>query len=215
MAGDARQAERVPPKTRIRRSPEAARAAILEAAREEMEATGSGAVTVSAIMRRAGMRQSNFYHYYPSLDAVTLELLSEIEATIHDAVGPWLEGRLEQADFRAATVEHLSRMLIAGQRHRRVVSAVMRAATSNDRIYDRWRTRIVDYFIERTQRFIEREVAAGRSRVTDPGQTAKALNLMNYGVWLDSLGRDDPDEPEVLGETISAIWNDVIYGAAT
>ncbi len=197
---------------RIRRSPEDARAALLAAAERALEVSDFGALTVEAVTRRAGMTRSAFYHYFSGLDELVLALLERYEAHIKACVDPWLEHRVEQADPRAATVRYLSDMYAVFDAHRASVRAVMHAASGSRRVFEQWQSRAVDYFIERTTAFIEREVREGRSTVADPARVARALILMNNAVGTDNILREQPDDPNAIGRAIGGIWNAVIYG---
>ncbi|MEM6485454.1 MAG: TetR/AcrR family transcriptional regulator [Pseudomonadota bacterium] len=199
-------------RTRIRRSPEVARREIISAARAEIEQSSDGRISVSAVMRRLGMRQSSFYHYFQSLDEVILELLLDLEADVKDAVDPWLKGRHSSTDPREDTVVHLTAMLSAGRRHRKVLSAAMRATNSSEQVYSLWKSKILDFYFDQAKAFIEKQVAEGFSCVSDPASAARALVLMNFGAWMDDLWRDNPISASELGRTVGNIWNDVIYG---
>lgn len=198
---------------RIRRSPEEGRAQIIAAAANALDASDFGNLTVEAVTRRAGMTRSAFYHYFSGLDELVLALLESYEQEIKDAVNPWLENSEACDDYRAAMVSHLSHMYVVFAAHRTSVRAVMQAASGSRRVFEQWQDRAVDYFIERTARFIERQVALGRSRVEDPERVARALILMNNAVGTDNMLREEPDDPAAIGRVIGGIWNDVIYGA--
>lgn len=163
-------------------------------------------------MRRVGMRQSNFYHYFQNLDEVILELLLDLEADVKEAVDPWLKGRQSSTNPREDTVAHLTAMLAAGRRHRKVLSAAMRATNSSEQVYSSWKSKILDLYFDQTKAFIEEQVAAGRSNLSEPANAARALVLMNFGAWMDDLWRDNPTDVSELGRTVGSIWNDVIYG---
>ena len=197
---------------RIRRSPEEGRAQIIAAAANALDASDFGNLTVEAVTRLAGMTRSAFYHYFSGLDELVLALLERYEQEIKDAVNPWLENSAAGDDYRAAMVRHLSEMYVVFAAHRTSVRAVMQAASGSRQVFEQWQSRAVDYFIERTARFIERQIALGRSRVEDPERVARALILMNNAVGTDNMLRDEPDDPAAIGRVIGGIWNDVIYG---
>lgn len=197
---------------RIRRSPEEGRAQIIAAAANALDASDFGNLTVEAVTRHAGMTRSAFYHYFSGLDELVLALLERYEQEIKDAVDPWLENSAACDDYRAAMVRHLSEMYVVFAAHRTSVRAVMQAASGSRQVFEQWQSRAVDYFIERTARFIERQIALGRSRVEDPERVARALILMNNAVGTDNMLREEPDDPAAIGRVIGGIWNDVIYG---
>ena len=197
---------------RIRRSREAARAELLTAAETALAESEFGGATVGEITQRAGMTRSAFYHYFPSVDALVLELLERYEDEIREAINPWIENPDGYPEYRAATVRFLSDMYRVMESHRATVRAVMRAASASRLVYDEWQTRAVEYFVGRTATFIESQIALQRSTIEDPERVARALILMNNSVWVDNVLRDAPEAPDIIGRTVGEIWNAVIYG---
>lgn len=201
---------------RTRRSPEAARAEILQAAEEALHDLDLGAVTIEMLMDRTGMTRSSFYHYFKSLDDVLVALFDQVEAEISGAVDDWLEGDptgLDATDERAAsTVRHLTRMYEVWREHATLMRAMEQAAGRSGGAYAAWRARVVDRYIATTTAFIEREVAAGRCDAPDPAMLATTLILMNVSVASDQVTRAVPDAPERLGAAVGRVWNRAIYG---
>ena len=199
---------------RIRRSPETARATLLEAAERALDDAEHDGLTVAAVTAHANMTRSAFYHYFSGVDELVLTLLEGYEQEIREAVNPWLEGNQDMEDYRAATTQYLSDMYVVMQSHRNTLRAVLRAASTSRGVWDQWQTRAIDYFVELTREFIEQQVALGRSQVKDPERVARALILMNNGVWVDNTRRENPDDAMSIGRTVGGIWNTVIYGPA-
>ena len=77
--------------------------------------------------------------------------------------------------------------------------------------YEQWRERVVDAYVAQTTKFIERQVATGRSDVPDPAALARALILMNVSVATDEARRPEPFSAERLGRTIGRVWARSIY----
>jgi hypothetical protein len=102
-------------------------------------------------------------------------------------------------------------MLHVFREHAAMVSAVDQAASANPAVYQRWQTRVMGTFIERTARFIRRQVECGLSRADDPARLANALIRMNSAVVQDNLSRTHPDKPETVAGVLAAIWNAAIY----
>ncbi|MBL8675555.1 MAG: helix-turn-helix transcriptional regulator, partial [Rhodospirillales bacterium] len=66
------------PRTRGRPRSEAARAAILRAARELMERGGPAAVTMEGVAERAGVGKPTVYRWWPDRHAVAMAALIEL-----------------------------------------------------------------------------------------------------------------------------------------
>lgn len=168
-------------------------------------------LTVDIVMQGTGMTRSSFYHYFNSLDELSLGFLDRLEQAIRQPVDAWLSGE-SSIDFLADTHTHLTAMFVSMEDHRTSMMALAHASNSNAQVYDEWRSRMVDYFIELTASFIRKQVMLGRSTVTDPERTARALILMNNALSNDNMLRDEPDDPRAIGKTSADIWNATIYG---
>ena len=200
--------------TRVRRSPGAARAEILRAAEAALGDMDYSALTVDIVMGYTGMTRSSFYHYFNGLDDIAVGLLDQFEQDIRDSVDRWLRGEVEPDDNLGATEQHLRQMFEVIHSHRQAHAAVAQAASGNARVYRAWQQSVVDYFVELTTAFIQRQAALGRSQVDDPARVARALILMNNAVSNDNLSRAEPDTPQALARVIAGIWNAVIYDGA-
>lgn len=196
---------------RIRRTPEMAREEIVDATEAALVEMPFSDLTVDAVMRRTGMTRSSFYHYFKSVDELALAFLDRLEQAIRLPVDGWLSGRGSD-DYLADTHTHLTQMFIAMDEHRTGMLALGQASNTNANVYDQWRARILDYFIDLTARFIRHQMMLGRSRVTDPERVARALILMNHALSNDNLQRAQPDDPAAIGRTSANIWNAAIYG---
>jgi len=202
----------VPQTKRIRRTPEHARAEILAAAEAALRDTDFHALTVETLMERTGMTRSLFYHYFKSLEEIVIALFERVEDEIRGAVDPWLEGE-DRPDFRTAAVEHLTRMYQVWQRHANLMRAMEQAAGLNREAYARWQVRVVESYVDKTESFIRRQVALGRSRVEDPRSLAQALIQLNLAMARDQIGRPEPETPHRLGAIVGYVWNAAVYRA--
>jgi len=202
----------LPRAQRVRRSRDEAREEILRAAQEAASRTDFNALTVDEVMRRTGMTRSSFYHYFSGLDELAVGLLEQCENDIRASVDPWLKGETRDPDPLAATVTHLTAMFEVMDGHRPALSAVAQAAGGHPRVYEQWQTRVLDYFIALTARFVRRQVALGLSRADDPDRLARALVLMNNAVANDNMVREVHDTPADVARVLAGIWNAAIYG---
>jgi len=168
-------------------------------------------LTVDTVMQGTGMTRSSFYHYFNSLDELALGFLDRLEQAIRQPVDGWLSGEGSD-DYLDDTHTHLTAMFVSMEDHRTSMMALAQASNSNAQVYDEWRTRMVDYFIELTASFIRKQVMLGRSALADPERSARALILMNNALSNDNMLRDNPDDPRAIGRTSADIWNATIYG---
>eukprot|EP00439_Symbiodinium_sp_Y106_P088406 s1_g942.t1 len=188
-----------------------AREEIIDATVAALSDTEFGGLTVDVIMRRTDMTRSSFYHYFKSVDELALEFLDRFEEAIRQPVDAWLEGNGSD-DYLNDTHRHLTDMFIAMDAHRTAMEAMERASNNNAQVYSEWRERVIEYFIEKTARFIRQQIMLGRSTVSDPDRTARALILMNNALANDNMLRAQPDDASAIGKTSADIWNAAIYG---
>lgn len=196
---------------RLRRSPEEARNEILRAAESALAEVEFNQLTVELLMERTGMTRSSFYHYFKSLEDVTVALFAQVEDEIGHAVDEWLTGPPAE-DPIAATRIHLTRMFEIWAKHANLLRAINQAGARGQSASQAWRGRVVAGYIETTADFIRRQVELGLSDAQDPEQLANALILMNTAVATDHVTRSDPRSPARVGEIIARVWNSSIYG---
>lgn len=197
---------------RVRRTPEHARAEILAAAESALRDMPFHALTVELLMERTGMTRSLFYHYFKSLDEIVIALFERVAAEVAGAVDAWLEGE-DAADYRANTVDHLTRMFEVWREHANLMRAMEQAADRNKEAYGRWQQQVVESYVDKTEAFIRRQIALGRSRVEDPRGVGRTLILMNLAVAKDQVSRAEPETPERLGVVVGHLWNSAVYAA--
>ena len=197
---------------RIRRTPEMAREEIIDATQAALTEMDFSDLTVDAVMRRTGMTRSSFYHYFKSVDELALGFLGRLEDAIRETVDDWLNGQGTE-DYLKDTHDHLTAMFVAMEAHRTGMLALARASNSSTQVHEEWRSRVIDYFIDLTARFIRQQIMLGRSRVENPDLTARSLILMNNALSNANLMRQPPDDPAAIGKGSAQIWNAAIYGA--
>jgi len=196
---------------RRRRTRESARDEIIDATEAALAHVDFSALTVDIVMRRTGMTRSSFYHYFTSIDELALGFLDRLEQAIRAPVDAWLSGE-GSADYLADTHRHLTAMFVSMEAHRTGMLALAQASNNNAQVYEEWRERVIDYFIVLTARFIRQQIMLGRSTVTDPDRTARALILMNNALANDNMLRAEQDDASAIGKTSADIWNAAIYG---
>ena len=198
------------PHKRLRRSPDDARAEILAAAESALRDTGFHSLTVETLMERTGMTRSLFYHYCKRLDEIVIALFERVEDEVSGAVDAWLAGE-DAVDPRGNTIEHLTRMYEVWREHANLMRAMEQAAGRSKEAFSRWQHQVVESYIDKTEAFIRRQIALGRSRVDDPRGVAQVLILMNLAVATDQTNRPEPETPARLGIVVGHVWNAAVY----
>lgn len=57
------------------------------------------------------------------------------------------------------------------------------------------------------------DIAAGHTRVRDPGEVARALVWMNERYLRDRFGRGPSDDPARVAAALTGIWTATVYRA--
>ncbi len=187
-----------------------AREEIIDATVAALADVEFGSLTVDVIMQRTEMTRSSFYHYFKSVDELALGFIDRFEEAIRAPVDDWLAGKGSD-NYLVDTQIHLTDMFMAMEAHHTAMRALEHASNNSAHVYSEWRERIIDYFIEKTARFIRQQIMLGRSAVSDPDRTARALILMNNALANDNMLLADPDDASAIGKTSADIWNAAIY----
>ena len=173
------------------------RARIVAAAREVFEELGFLDTRVAHIARRARVAYGSFYTYFPSKEAVFLEVADGLfqEMTRHDLLpdpGPRPAARVRRAN--RAYYE-------AYRRNARLMAIVEQVATFHTEFKEMRRKHRAEY-VGRSARAIERWQRVGLVHADlDPDMTARALAAMidhSLYLWLVQGEEETPDTRRLL-----------------
>jgi len=193
----------------VRRSPEAAEAEILDAARELLAKGGLQELAVSSVMEHTSMQRSAFYHYFADRSALLGRLLELIEDEGIEEASSWLLG---EEGGPALLAEALHSSVNAYLAHGDVLRAAHIASFQDEEIRRHYRHKMLQEFMDAVALRIHAENQAGRASVADPETVAQALVLMNSGITMELLGGKAERSQESVIETIQQIWVRAIYG---
>ena len=172
------------------------RARIVAAAREVFEELGFLDTRVAHIARRAGVAYGSFYTYFPSKEAVFIEVADDLfeEMTRHDLLPP--AGPRPAARVRRANRAYYE----AYRRNARLMAIIEQVATFHTEFRE-LRSKHRAEFVGRSAAAIERWQKAGLVHADlDPEMTARALAAMidnSLYLWLVQ-GEDTPDTRRLL-----------------
>jgi AcrR family transcriptional regulator len=166
-------------------------------------------LTVDEVMRRTDLSRPSFYVYFRDRHQLMLRVVEHIGAQLRTMSQRWYTG---SGDGPAQAREAMEGFVEVYAEHGPVLRALSDAATDDPEV-ERVYGGLVQTFVDVTARHIEAEIAAGRVLPLDPAETAKALVWMMERYLHRSLGRAHGTRPEVVVETLTAIWTRVLYGA--
>jgi len=195
---------------RIRRRPHDARREILDAAEVLLAERPFLELSVDDLMARTSMTRSSFYHYFRSLDEVAIALMRRVQGEMMEATAPWL-----RVDYDGDPALGLEQGIRASAevfaRHGLVLSAIHEASFRYEAVQREWRDGVLEDWIGAVAAQLRAQRERGLTRVGDAEELARALLLMNTAVLVERLGKQPPDQPEAVADTLAEIWIGALF----
>jgi len=195
---------------RNRRLPEDARREILDAAEALLGSRPFRELSVDDLMARTGMTRSSFYHYFRSLDEVAIALMRRVQGEMMEAVAPWLQLDYEGDPAIAAEQGIRASAEIFG-RHAVVLAAIHQASFRYDAVQRVWRDGVLEDWIRVIADQLRAQRERGVTAVPNPEEIVRALLLMNTAVFVERLGKQPPDPPAAVADTLVEVWIGALY----
>jgi AcrR family transcriptional regulator len=199
---------------RIRRLPDDAKREILDAAEALLSERTFRELSVDDLMARTGMTRSSFYHYFRSLDEVAIALMHRVQGEMMEAAAPWLQAGYDD-DPAVAVKQGIRASAEVFARHGLVLAAIHEASFRYEAVQRAWREGILEDWIHAIAAQLRAQRERGAASVANPEEIARALLLMNTAVFVERLGKQPPDPPEAVAETLAEIWIGALYSART
>jgi AcrR family transcriptional regulator len=198
---------------RIRRRPHDAQREILDAAEVLLAERPFLELSVDDLMARTSMTRSSFYHYFRSLDEVAIALMRRVQGEMMEATAPWL-----RVDYEGDPAVGLEQGIRASAevfaRHGVVLSAIHEASFRYEAVQREWRDGVLEDWIGAITAQVRAQRDRGLTRVADAEEIARALLLMNTAVLVERLGKQPPDQPDAVADTLAEIWIGALYPAS-
>ena len=195
---------------RIRRRPHDARREILDAAEVLLAERPFLELSVDDLMARTSMTRSSFYHYFRSLDEVAIALMRRVQGEMMEATAPWL-----RVDYDGDPALGLEQGIRASAevfaRHGLVLSAIHEASFRYEAVQREWRDGVLEDWIGAISGQVRAQRDRGLTRVADAEEIARALLLMNTAVLVERLGKQPPDQPDAVADTLAEIWIGALF----
>ena len=184
--------------------------AIVEAFEGLLQTRAMADIAIDEIAAGAAISRSAFYFYFPSKQAVLLELLDRMVSEVDErlaAIG------VPADDPAAWWRESIGVFVAVFGAHRAVTVTLAEARATVPELRDEWARRSTRW-VELTASTIVAERRKGRAReIVDPRATSIALNAMNERVLVASFGAEQPAlaADDVL-DVLTDVWCTTIYG---
>ena len=190
-----------------RRRREDTRRRILATARELLEDRPWAEISVEDIMEGAELGRTSFYRHFDDRQLIVVALVDELELSFEEIASHWTA---RAGDHAANLKAGLRELAVVHVDHGRVLQAMADIATADPDLRDSYLAlhgRLTDLVRD----MIEREIAAGRSRVEDPEEVSRALLWMNERYLLQAFGRTSGGDVDATASALGEIWVKTIY----
>lgn len=192
---------------RTRQTRRESRERIVAAATELVRRSSYAELSVDAVMREAGQGRTIFYRHFDDLADLLTRVSREAVEELFEAQRSLVAARPD--DATGAVRRALEAAVEVYQRHGPLLRCVAEAAAVDPQIaagYAAMRSR----FDELAEQSLRDVAGPGRTPPANPGETARALNLMNETYLTDAFGREPRVAPETAVQTLTEIWDAVI-----
>jgi AcrR family transcriptional regulator len=184
--------------------------AIVEAFEGLLQSRPMADIAIDEIAAGAAISRSAFYFYFPSKQAVLLELLDRMVTEVDERLSVIGVPADDPAAWWRASIGVFVTVFGA---HRAVTVTLAEARATVPELRDEWARRSTRW-VELTASTIIAERRKGRAReIVDPRATSVALNAMNERVLVASFGGEQPAlaADDVL-DVLTDVWCTTIYG---
>lgn len=193
--------------TRRRRTPEAARREILDAATRLFLERPPHEVTVRTIMAATTLARPSFYDYFDRRATLIMELVEPLMDLNRAVMERWPP---DPEDPRAAARDVIGALVATWREHGALLAALADASRVDEDAAAAYRRFSEDSLAQVAAR-IRRELDTGTVRGLDPEQTALALVLMNRAYITTHLFGPDDQADATLVDTLVTIWTRVLW----
>jgi AcrR family transcriptional regulator len=180
------------------------------AATDELLADGEGFadLSVERIAERAGLSRTAFYDYFEDKRELLIRLIARADLPLFDEP--------EDPQDAPSEPEAIEAQIRASMRWVRANTELFRAAVEatsyDDVIREHWHARLVDPFIDATERRIKRRQSAGEALPINPRAAAEVIVVMVIQTLYHHVSHDTKVGDRTLAETLTAIVIRSVYG---
>lgn len=174
----------------------AARAAVLKAAREILEAEGPGRLTIEAVARRAGVGKPTIYRSWANAQELAM-------AALVDGAGA-RPGATDDGTLAGLVEDIVTRL---NSRRGRQMALMLAGAEADGELFKAFSNRVV---LEGRKRGLEYLAAAQQQGKVDKGaDIALAMDMVFGAVFLRLLLRHAPLDEDMAGAALDLLWQGI------
>jgi AcrR family transcriptional regulator len=180
------------------------------AATDELLAEGEGfaGLSVEQITERAGISRTAFYDYFDDKRELLTKLIARADLPLFDEP----EDRAGRPPEPEAIEAQIAASLKWVRQNTELFRAAVEATSYDEVVRAFWRERLVDPFIEATERRIKRQQTAGEALPINPRAAAEVIVVMVIETLYYHLSHDTGISDKRLSETLTTVVIRAIYG---
>jgi TetR/AcrR family transcriptional regulator, ethionamide resistance regulator len=193
--------------TRRRRTPEEARAEILDAAERVLREGSVDELTVSSVMAGTTLTRNAFYVYFSDRYDLLAGLVQRLRADADATMAAFAE---PDADPSPAGREALAAAARLYAEHGELLLALSQAATNDAGAARAWSEFVAPSETAVLER-VREEIRRGNIRDLDPEPTVRALVAMNRACFFNELVGKPGADVDAVVDALHAIWTRTLY----
>lgn len=186
-----------------------ARRRLLDAAHSLLEKRPWAEISLDDIASAAEVARTAFYRHFEDRQHLLMAMLDDVGLELDHVADDWMA---DSDDPVAELRRSLNGLTAVFAEHGRLIQAISDTARHDTEI-DALYQALADRLATATARRIEADVAAGRSRIAQPAEVARALTWMNERYLLARFGRPPFADPATVTGALATVWINTLYGA--
>lgn len=188
-----------------------ARRRLLDAAHALLEQKAWAEISLDDITSAAEVARTAFYRHFDDRQHLLMAMLSDVGLELDHVADNWLAA--EAKDPLAELRRSLEALTAVWAQHGRLIEAISDTARYDPEISALYH-QLADRLAEETAQRIEADVMAGRSRITEPEEVARALTWMNERYLIAAFGRQPITEPATAAAALITVWTNTLYASS-
>lgn len=184
-----------------------ARSRLLDAAHQLLEERGWTDITLEEITTAAEVPRTAFYRYFEDREHLLSVMLDEVGFEVGHSGDPWWTSSEDPVADLHTGLRGLTDLFAE---HGRLIQAVADTAPHEPGIAER-HAKLAENLIAATTARIEKDIAAGRTHLTEPHEVAIALTRMTESYLLASFGKAPFPHLDAVTRAMTDIWTRTLY----
>ncbi|HTQ17000.1 TetR/AcrR family transcriptional regulator [Mycobacterium sp.] len=190
-----------------------ARRRLLDAAHGLLEEKPWAEISLDDITSTAQVARTAFYRHFEDRQHLLMAMLDDVGLELDHVADDWMADADDPVAELRRSLDGLTSVFVE---HGRLIQAISDTARRDPEIGALYLA-LADRLAANTARRIEADIAAGRCRLAEPGEVARALTWMNERYLLACFGQrpfsDRVPHQKEAAAALTTVWINTLYGA--